>query len=374
MDALTLTFGVLIGGFTVRRLAFVLAPPRGRSSPRAVDPPSVVIAVAARNEEERVGDLLSALDRLEYDGPVGYLFVDDASTDRTPEILREWTSGRVDARLLVLPARQGKAAALNTGLQEDAAEFVYCLDADQQPAPDALAQAAELTAGDERLGAVCGYRRPITDRPAAAARYAALEAWVHQLVVLEGKDRLHLNPASSGGNTLLRRSALDACGGFPVGALSEDTETTLAMIARGWTTRFLRSAQADTQVPDSLDELRRQRARWTVGLYRSSSHASSPESLVTALGYADRIVWLAAAGCAAVEWIPLWIPAGYFIGPLAAIPLALSRAGVGLAFPRYLAAAVQVFPLDVFWTLRTTAQRFLLPGSYRKLLDGWRDE
>lgn len=372
MDALTLTFGVLIGGFTLRRLAFVLAPPRRRAPSRSVELPSVVVAIAARNEQERIPNLLSALDRLDYDGPLRYLFVEDASTDKTPEILRSWTSGRSDTRLLILPKQQGKAAALNTGLTGDDAEWVYCLDADQEPAPDALTLAAEVAAGDAQLGAVCGYRRPITDHPASAARYAALEAWVHQLIVLEGKDRLHLNPASSGGNTLFRRAALDACGGFPVGSLSEDTETTLAMIARGWTTRFLRTAQAATQVPSSLDELRRQRARWTVGLYRSGSHVSGPESLVTALGYADRIAWLGAVACAAMGLIPLWIPIGYFLGPMAAVPLALYRAGVGLAFPRYIVAALQIFPLDVLWTLRTTAQRIFQPGAHRRLLGGWR--
>ena len=60
------------------------------------------------------------------------------------------------------------------------------------------------------------------------SQYAALEAWVHQLVVLAGKERWGWNPPTMGGNCVYRVAAVEELGGFPVNTSTEDIEVSLA--------------------------------------------------------------------------------------------------------------------------------------------------
>jgi glycosyltransferase involved in cell wall biosynthesis len=75
-------------------------------------PAEIAVVVAARNEEERLGDTLAAL-RSAFPG-ARLIVADDASTDRTPEIARE-----AGADLVRSPRRRGKGGA-NTPAAETA--------------------------------------------------------------------------------------------------------------------------------------------------------------------------------------------------------------------------------------------------------------
>jgi glycosyltransferase involved in cell wall biosynthesis len=89
-------------------------------------PAEIAVVVAARNEEERLGDTLAAL-RSAFPG-ARLIVADDASTDRTPEIARE-----AGAELVRAPRRLGKGGA-NTVAAENAVssdpEFVVLCDGD----------------------------------------------------------------------------------------------------------------------------------------------------------------------------------------------------------------------------------------------------
>ncbi len=378
MEALVWIVGLLLAGATFRRLRFVFArrpapPDRGAKYRGPI--PEVTIAVAARNEQERIHDLLGALARLDYPSDrIEILFVDDASEDTTAAILETWCRPRPNARLRVLERRHGKSAALNTLLAGGSRELIVCFDADQRPRPESLRRLVETAADDPKAGAVCAYRSPIADRQSLAASYAILESRVHQLVIQEGKDRLGLNPPSSGGGCLYRRSALEEVSWFPDGSLSEDVEVTLAMAAAGWRTRFLREAVVDTRVVDTLEALRRQRARWTVGLYRSAGRARGPEAWLTASGYADRILFAGAVGLAAAGVVPVWLPLIYVIGPVVAVCTALRRSGGESQWWRHAATVFALFPLDVFWTLRVSAENVLRRDLGGRLERNWRGD
>jgi glycosyltransferase involved in cell wall biosynthesis len=86
-------------------------------------PAEIAVVVAARNEEERLGDTLAALRSAFPDGRL--IVADDASTDRTPDIARE-----AGAELVRTEKRLGKGGAntpaAENALSSDPAVVILC--------------------------------------------------------------------------------------------------------------------------------------------------------------------------------------------------------------------------------------------------------
>lgn len=69
-----------------------------------------------------------------------------------------------------------------------------------------------------------------------------------------------------GSNSITRRAALDAIGGgLPAGSITEDMLLSLALLQKGYVTRYLNEPLAFGLAPESLDAFFVQRARWAQG-------------------------------------------------------------------------------------------------------------
>jgi len=106
----------------------VSQPPAG---PRRTLPAAVEIVVPARNEELRLPQGLGVLCAKAAMLPVrtAILVVDNASTDGTADVVRNWPAGPVPVRLISC-GRPGKGRAVQTGLLATQAPFVGFCDAD----------------------------------------------------------------------------------------------------------------------------------------------------------------------------------------------------------------------------------------------------
>ncbi|MDX6434787.1 MAG: hypothetical protein QOE54_7153 [Streptosporangiaceae bacterium] len=115
------------------------------------------IVVPAYNEATRLPGGLDLLTRklVELEVPAAILVVDNASTDATPQIVRDW-SGPVPVRLLYC-ARRGKGAAVRTGLLASTAPYVGFCDADMATDLGALDEVLRLLGSG--LHVVVGSRR-----------------------------------------------------------------------------------------------------------------------------------------------------------------------------------------------------------------------
>jgi cellulose synthase/poly-beta-1,6-N-acetylglucosamine synthase-like glycosyltransferase len=327
-----------------------------RSKPAAPEPlrgeeaPRVVILAPMRNEAERADILLEALERLEYPRDrLRIMLGDDASTDGTAARLAAWAGGRPEAALCASAQKRGKAAMMNRLLAAEPgppAPFIAVYDAKHAPEPESLGILAAVLR-DAQTGAAAGYLEPRNARAGLAARYAALEFWVTQLIGNEGRERRGLSSSAKGGNVLYRRAALEQAGGFRAGALSEDTEIHLALTRAGWRTRFVREARAGVVAPETAAAFWNQRLRWSKGLYDAPRHARHAGAWAAAAGYADRLALLAAAGFAAAGDLPWWVPAGYALPPALMCAAAMSRAGAWRDAPGILLAVCVMLPLDV---------------------------
>lgn len=99
--------------------------------PHSNDNPKLSIIIPAYNEEARLPDSLSQIGdfvtRQSYATEV--LVVNNNSSDRTPEIVAEFAARQPHLRLLHEP-RQGKGAAVKTGMLAARGDYLFICDAD----------------------------------------------------------------------------------------------------------------------------------------------------------------------------------------------------------------------------------------------------
>jgi glycosyltransferase involved in cell wall biosynthesis len=105
---------------------------------QAITRPSISIVVPAFNEEGNIEPLLKAVAK----HLVGYaweiVFVDDGSTDRTLEILKQQTTNNKRVKFISFSRNFGHQAALRAGLRFAQGDAIISMDADMQHPPELL--------------------------------------------------------------------------------------------------------------------------------------------------------------------------------------------------------------------------------------------
>ena len=135
------------------------------------DRPSVSLVVPMFNEEENIAHALacaaSALDR--HSGEWEIIVVDDASTDRSPEIVARQSAADPRIRAVRHEVNRKLGASLKTGFAAARKDLVLYMDADLPFDPEALGRAiqalkvtrADLVAGYRLDRTTEGFRRTV---------------------------------------------------------------------------------------------------------------------------------------------------------------------------------------------------------------------
>jgi cellulose synthase/poly-beta-1,6-N-acetylglucosamine synthase-like glycosyltransferase len=197
-------------------LNLLLVPRLSKDAPSG-NLPSLTVVLPARNEEARVGEAVAAHCAQDYPG-LQVVVVDDGSTDRTPEILRE-LSGRFAGLEVVAgtPPPEGwlgKPNAQRRGLEAARGEYVLFADADVIYAPGTLRRAmGEMVRRDLDMLLLLSRLEGRGLEPLVLSMLDAF-AFYASPTFLVNRPRLKGFAFGAGSGNLVRRSALEAAGGI----------------------------------------------------------------------------------------------------------------------------------------------------------------
>ncbi|MGY0488904.1 glycosyltransferase [Streptomyces sp. WG-D5] len=198
--------------------------------------------------------------------------IDDASTDETPEVLRE-LAGRHPGRVVHLRREnggQGKAHTLNHGLahvlSDDWAEAVLIMDADVVFDEDALWRMTRHLRNPD-VGAVTAYIKEGSGKQGNyLTRYIAYEYITAQAAARRAQNVMGVVACLAGGAQLHSRANLEDIGGrVDTSTLAEDTVTTFETQLAGRRVVFDGFATVLAEEPATLSGLWKQRLRWARG-------------------------------------------------------------------------------------------------------------
>ena len=223
----------------------------------------VTVLVPAYNEETVIGRTLQALVASDYP-ELEILVLDDGSHDRTVSVAMAFAQHGV--RVIQLP-HAGKAHALRVGFAAASHPIIVALDADTVFARRTVRRLVEPF-GEPRVGAVAGNPK-VGNRGTLLTRFQILEYVLTLNLERRVYTMFNCVPVVPGAVGAWRATAVARAGGFPTDTLAEDTDVTLALGRAGYRVRYVPSAVAYTEVPETLRQLSRQRNRWAFGMLQS---------------------------------------------------------------------------------------------------------
>lgn len=251
--------------------------------------PRLTLLVPLFNEEAVLPELLSRLKATagKLDADVEFLFVDDGSSDRTPELLRE--AAKSEPRLAVLRFSRnfGHAMALSAGLEEARGDAVAILDADLQDPPELVGEM--LARWREGYAVVYGVRRNRKEGWLKRTTYALCYRLLQRAASIDV-------PTDAGDFCLLDRKVVDVLARLP-------ERTRYLRGLRAWAgfrqigIPFDRPARAAGETKYSWRRL------FELGLDGFVSFSHMPLRLASYLGFATALLALAGLAFYFIWWL-----------------------------------------------------------------------
>lgn len=226
----------------------------------------VILLSPAYNEEELIEDCVNGLGNQTYD-PKQVLIVDDGSTDRTPEILKEVVRINGNGIKVVTHLKNlGKPEALNTGFKHASGDITVFSDSDSDLDED-FAKRVVKHFKDEDVGMVAGYIA-IKNNNKIQTMLQEIEYIFSQLVVrfcqLLSRNVLICPGAGTAMRTEIGREIPSTDR-----TLTEDADTSFLVRKAGWKISQEIEAVSYTDAPETLKAFFSQRARWLYGVWQT---------------------------------------------------------------------------------------------------------
>lgn len=240
-----------------------------RRPPDPEEWPPVSILVPAHNEEIVMAGTIESLLHLDYPAELTeIIIIDDASTDRTREIVEHFMALDRRVKLVSIPqgfGGRGKSHALNLGLRYATHDLIAVYDADNSPEPGSLRHLVRELVNDPHLAAVVGKVRTLNRHTNFLTRCINIEFIAFQWIVQAGRWQLFRLASLPGTNYLIRREALERAGGWDPSAIADDAELTVRLSQDGYHIKFVPYAVTWEPEPQDWGVWLRQRLRWARG-------------------------------------------------------------------------------------------------------------
>ncbi len=233
--------------------------------------PFVSIIVPLYNEEKVVEQSINSLLNLDYSN-YEIILVNDGSKDNTAAVaeklvgMQKGRYGEIKVSLINKP-NGGKARALNAGISYSKAEIVLCMDGDSQLSEDSIRMAVRHFV-DPSIGAVAGNVK-VLNRKKFFTDLQALEYIEGLNMPRAAQSFFKLVNIIPGPIGLFRKKAIEDAGYYSSDTFAEDADITLKILAHGWRIFYEPKAISYTEAPVKLNQLLKQRYRWTRGILQA---------------------------------------------------------------------------------------------------------
>ncbi len=270
----------------------------------------ISVIIPAYNEEKNIRHTIMSVIEADYPKGKEIIVVDDGSRDSTASIVREM-SKKYKALRLIRGHHSGKGGAVNLGVRHAANNFVAVLDADTKIEKGALLDLFKPFS-DGSVGAVSAVLRVSKSRNVLnwfqQLDYAISSSWRYVVDKVNGSCIVP-------GFCAFRKSAFLEVGGFHGDNAVEDYDICMYLRKAGYKIRMTPDSVAYTRVPETLNGLVRQRARWnrgTLQVIRKHNDVLFSKSAVGYYSVPTQLYWFFHA----FAYLPLviyQIATGYFV-------------------------------------------------------------
>lgn len=245
---------------TIVGLCFLL--PR-QKYPKAAPHTRFAVLVAARNEENVIGELVGSLLRQNYPGDHYDIFVipNNCSDDT------EGAARRAGAKILpCLGEVHGKGDVLNQAFRQLMGKYdAYCVfDADNIVHPDFLARMNDAIAS----GARAAKGRQMASNPYENWVSGGYDLYIesYNLMQNRAKSALRLSAKLVGTGFMVTDRLMQQLGGWNTSTITEDAELAAQCALRGVRIHYVLEAVTYDEQPTSFRISMRQRYRWSAGV------------------------------------------------------------------------------------------------------------
>ncbi len=268
-------YSLLVGGFLLSR--FVFASFYSDSKPLE-ELPTMSVVVPVRNEEEHIARTIRHL--MESDYPADRLqviMVDDASTDRTMDVIQQARATYPDLVVVGMQKCGGKRQALATGVELATGQIITFADSDSFVAPDALRNLTNRFA-DPEIGAVTGHCEVENVWTNMLTHMQAVRYFIAFRVMKAAESVFGAVTCLSGPLAAYRREVLlevmdewlnQRFLGTPA-TFGDDRSLTNSLLRRGYQVAYEFKARTTTIVPEDHRTFLRQQMRWKRSWFRES--------------------------------------------------------------------------------------------------------
>lgn len=236
---------------------------KSKKAPVLAHYPAVSVLIPAHNEADAIENtVLSVLNSTYPDFEV--IVVDDGSTDKTPEILKNMASQHPKLKVFLMQKNMGKPSALRYGLLATKADIIVTIDADAHLDSDAITWMVGHFISGPRVGAVTGNPR-VRNRTSLLAKiqvgeYSSIIGMIKRTQRILGKVL-----TVSGVIVAFRKQALFDVGLWDIDMITDDINITWKMEKNFWDIRYEPNALCWILVPETIKGLWNQRVRWAQG-------------------------------------------------------------------------------------------------------------
>lgn len=229
--------------------------------------PLVTVMIPAHNEENVIAQTVENVLRLDYEN-YEVIVIDDRSEDNTPNVVKELENKYANVTALIRPkdAFPGKSAVLNDAFKLAKGEAILVLDADARIDSDFLSKLIPQLEPED-VGAVQA-RKVVSNKD-----FNFLTRCQNNEMTLDthfqiGRDAVKGAVELRGNGELIKRSAIEAIGGWNNYTIVDDLDMSTRLHIKGWDVRFCPETAVYEEAIVYLTPLFRQRRRWLEGSIR----------------------------------------------------------------------------------------------------------